>query len=332
MSAPPLPSTPPVGPYLAALTHPSWANENDGGEDYQRLEFLGDALIKGYVAELLYRTFPGEDEGKLSDRLHQLVSRVGLARAARGLGLDDPEGLGRFVRLGRSERQANHAGLSEKILEEMFEAWVGATFLVAGPEAARALVHEAAQRVGLNPIAWTNHKDALQRIVQRHANALPSYRVERDPGSLDHEPRWVAVGLVPAAAGAPWGGAIEATADGRSKLLAEQAVARALLLALGLDPDAAPTEAPLAPVAAAAGPPPAPKMARSALKEHADQTAGAPPTYAAEERGSPQRRVFAATCSYRGLVGAGEASSKRGALEAAAAEVLAQLSARAPGA
>ena len=343
LAMPPLPL---AGPYLVALTHPSWANENLGAVHYQRLEFLGDALIKGYVAELLFRSFPGEDEGQLSDRLHQVVSRTGLAKAARGLGLDDRAGLGAHVRLGRSEQQANPAGLSDKILEELFEAWVGATFLVDGDAAARALVHEAAHAVGLSPLARTNHKDTLQRHVQRHANLLPTYTVDREAGSRDHEARWIATAAVPTAEGAPWKQAMHATAAGRSKMLAEQAAAQALLCALGLDADTAADSSAVdgpavdpAPRWVAAEPagggadPDAPqalrplKSARVLLKERADRGEGPLPVYTVAEQGSPQRRFFVCTCRCGEQVGVGEGVNKRSAQESAAAMVWAALGA-----
>ncbi len=324
---PPTPTNapPPTGLHLAALTHPSYANEHAGTEHYQRLEFLGDALIKGYVAEVLYYAFPDEHEGQLSDRMHQIVSRVGLAKAARTLGLDARDGLGRYVRLGGSERMANAEGLSEKILEELFEAWVGATFLVDGPAAARALVQEAARQNGLSPLTSTNYKDILQRHVQRAVGELPTYSAARVPGSPDHLARWEAAVALPDADWAPWPPGLCARAEDRSKLAAEQAAARDLLLRLGLDPDKAPVDRPPVALPPAALPSPAAKPARSLLKELADGRAEPPPAYAGDEEGPPHCRVFTATCTFRGQVGQGRAATKKAAQEAAAADVLQQL-------
>lgn len=324
---PPTPSNPqaPTGLHLAALTHPSYANEHAGTEHYQRLEFLGDALIKGYVAEVLYYAFPDEHEGQLSDRMHQIVSRVGLAKAARTLGLDARDGLGRYVRLGGSERIANVDGLSDKILEELFEAWVGATFLVDGPGAARALVQEAARQNGLSPLTSTNYKDILQRYVQRAVGELPTYSAARVPGTPDHLARWEASVALPDGEGAPWAPGLRELAEERSKLAAEQAAARALLLRLGVDPDTAPAERPPAALPPVSLPTPAAKPARSQLKELADGRAELPPVYADDEEGPPHRRVFTATCTFRGQVGRGSAATKKAAQEAAAADVLQRL-------
>lgn len=315
-------SPPPTGLHLAALTHPSFANEHPGTEHYQRLEFLGDALIKGHVAEVLYYAFPDEHEGQLSDRMHQIVSRVGLAKAARALGLDARDGLGRFVRLGGSERIANADGLSEKILEELFEAWVGATFLVDGPAAARALVQDAARQIGLSPLTATNYKDILQRHVQRAVGGLPAYTAARVPGTPDHLARWEASVTLPDEDGAPWPPGLCEMAEDRSKLTAEQAAARALLIRLGVDPDATPEERSPAALPPVAPPGVAPKAARTVLKELVDGRAEPPPTYVDAEEGPPHRRVFTSSCSFRGQVGLGRAPTKKAAQEAAAAEVL----------
>ena len=60
--------------YLAAITHPSYAHEQPGVPDNQRLEFLGDAILDFVVSEDLYREFADYDEGQLTRLRAQLVS------------------------------------------------------------------------------------------------------------------------------------------------------------------------------------------------------------------------------------------------------------------
>src|SRR5215813_3979059 len=78
-----------------ALTHPSALTRRivrqgprqKGGQDNQRLEFLGDRVLGLVVAEMLYRTFGKEDEGAMAKRLAALVRQEGLAHVARSIGL-----------------------------------------------------------------------------------------------------------------------------------------------------------------------------------------------------------------------------------------------------
>ena len=59
---------------VAALTHPSYAAEHAGAEAYDRLEFLGDAVLGFIVADEMFRTHPDEPEGDLTKRKHSVVS------------------------------------------------------------------------------------------------------------------------------------------------------------------------------------------------------------------------------------------------------------------
>ena len=83
-----------------ALTHSSWANEN-GGDDYERLEFLGDAVVDAIIARTLYRRFPKANEAILSRQKHRLISAEPLARIGRELGL------GHVLRVGAGARKEN---------------------------------------------------------------------------------------------------------------------------------------------------------------------------------------------------------------------------------
>ena len=103
-----------------ALVHASLAGETHGDCGNERLEFLGDAVIDLVVAQLLYETHTAWDEGALTRARAGLVNKASLADRARQLDL------GRFVRLGRTERRE---GGTEKdtILADVFEA-VGKCF------------------------------------------------------------------------------------------------------------------------------------------------------------------------------------------------------------
>jgi ribonuclease-3 len=107
----------------AARTHPSFVQ--DRLQSYERLEFLGDAVLGLLVAEYAYRRFDGQDEGFLSRMRASIVNGAMLARLASALGLHER------ARLGEG------TAMTDAIKEDLFEAALGALYLDRGLEAAR---------------------------------------------------------------------------------------------------------------------------------------------------------------------------------------------------
>jgi ribonuclease-3 len=116
----------------AALTHPSYAAENPSASDYERLEFLGDAVLGLVVAERLFETFPDAPEGQLTRRKIAAVSGTRLAAAARQAGLEHA------IALGHGEQGSGR--VKDSILENVVEAVIGAVYLDGGLRAARDVV------------------------------------------------------------------------------------------------------------------------------------------------------------------------------------------------
>ena len=108
---------------LTALTHRSYAAEHPGSDDYERLEFLGDAVLELAVTRMLFDTFPDLKEGELTSLLQSVVSEAPLAGIARDLAI--PAAL----RLGAGE---DLSGGREKdsILSDAGEAVLGAVFVL----------------------------------------------------------------------------------------------------------------------------------------------------------------------------------------------------------
>jgi ribonuclease III len=134
---------------VRAFTHPSYANENPGsGGDYQRLEYLGDAVLDLAVAEYLFQTDLIIREGELTERRVALVCGTNLARQARELEL------GELMRLGRGEAESGGA-YRDSNLENVFEALFGALFIDAGyhhaAKIARELLFEELPDQSANP-------------------------------------------------------------------------------------------------------------------------------------------------------------------------------------
>lgn len=169
--------------FVRASTHPTWARER-GGADNQRLEFLGDAVLKLLVAELLFEAMPEADEGTMSRVLHQLVDNELLAKLAR------EHNLGSVLRLGvGEERQGGRDRTSN--LADLYEALLGAVYLDQGLDAARDVVrttfsaHIATARTRRNP------RSALQTWAERGGHGVPEYQVVEVHGP-EHARRYTA--------------------------------------------------------------------------------------------------------------------------------------------
>jgi ribonuclease-3 len=161
-----------------ALNHASSANNSlDSNE---RLEFLGDSLLGFVASELLYRQFPGMREGELTRMKALMVSSKWCSRFSEELGLRE------FVQLGKG---ITHNGLSEKVMGNLFEAFVGAIHDDQGRERAYDFVGELLVKF-LPEIEVEsdsdNPKSDLQQIAQREFNAAPIYDVIEESGP-DHQ-------------------------------------------------------------------------------------------------------------------------------------------------
>src|SRR5260370_11523825 len=114
-----------------ALTHPSAAAI--GEPHYERLEFLGDAVLDLAIADLLMRKFPEAKEGVLSKERASLVNGRTLARKASEIGL------GRKLRLGKGEEKSGGRDKTS-ILAATFEAVIGAIYTDGGLDPAQRVV------------------------------------------------------------------------------------------------------------------------------------------------------------------------------------------------
>ena len=155
--------------YEQALTHPSYNGEvNTKHQDYEKLEFMGDAVLGYVTADLVYKNRPEMSEGNLTKLRSVLVSTKPLAAYARKIHLDE------YVRIGHSITQAQ-VKESDKILENVFESLVGAIYLDAGLNTAYRFI----KKVLLNDILsydadnLTDYKTKLQEEIQaEHRDAV----------------------------------------------------------------------------------------------------------------------------------------------------------------
>lgn len=159
--------------WLRALTHGS-----HDGEDYQRLEFLGDRVLGLVIARWLY-DHSNAPEGELAQRLNALVSRQMCARIARAAGVSE------HVRLGKQARDDGGAD-SDNILGDVMEAILGAVAVDLGIEPARALVHRLWGDALTGDAGRAKHpKSALQEWAAANRRKPPEYEV-LDRSGPDH--------------------------------------------------------------------------------------------------------------------------------------------------
>jgi len=198
-----------------ALTHPSAAVGADA--HYERLEFLGDAVLDLAIADLLMRQLPEAKEGVLSKERASIVNGRTLAAKAQAIGI------GRALRLGKGEEKS---GGREKvsILAASFEAVIGAIYTDGGLAAAQRVIEALfADDIG-GPAAERDYKTELQEIAYRRFRTQPVYELIGSRGP-DHAKMFTTRIRI---AGRELG-----IGEGGSKKQSEQAAARAALDRIG---------------------------------------------------------------------------------------------------
>lgn len=198
-----------------ALTHRSASREN-----YERLEFLGDAFLNFAVASRLYELRPEYAEGELSRARASLVNKSTLAAIARELGID------RMTIVGPGEKRTGGAQRGS-VIADTLEALIGAVYLDGGHAAAYDLIMRLYRdRIDSlpDPQALKDAKTRLQEWLQARSLPLPIYAVDAVTGK-EHEKSFRVVCSL-------GDDSRSSVGSGRSRRLAEQAAAANLLAEL----------------------------------------------------------------------------------------------------
>jgi ribonuclease III len=157
-----------------ALTHRSYINENpSAGNDYERLEFLGDAILDFVVGEWVFKRHPNLSEGELTRIRSALVRTETLADIARGIRLGD------YIRIGKGEER-NGGRQRPVILCRALEALIGAIYLDLGIERVRGVLLPMLEQQEALVFSDAIAKDArtrLQEWVQSTHHQVPTYEV-----------------------------------------------------------------------------------------------------------------------------------------------------------
>ncbi|WP_035765950.1 ribonuclease III [Butyrivibrio sp. NC2002] len=160
-----------------ALTHSSFANEqkiNKRG-DYERLEFLGDAVLELVSSTYLYNKYPDKREGEMTKMRASMVCEPALAYCASNIHLEE------YIILGKGEEQTG-GRYRESIISDVMEAIIGAIYLDSGLEAAKKHIEKFILDNPEEKQIFYDSKSVLQEIVQRDGNVEIRYEICGEKG------------------------------------------------------------------------------------------------------------------------------------------------------
>ncbi len=159
---------------LTALTHSSYSNEH-GGENYERLEFLGDAVLQLVTSEYFYNLLK-VSEGELSKTRASFVCEEALATYAKDIGID------KHIRVGNGQLK----DINDTIIADTFESVLGAIYLDKGFQVAKEYVLEVLKPYVLeHHIFLGDYKSRLQEFVQTDRKTLEYVLVDEEGPSHD---------------------------------------------------------------------------------------------------------------------------------------------------
>ena len=200
-----------------ALTHPSISKQKCDKKtffNYERFEFLGDAVLGLVIAELLINKYPNEKEGALAKRLAGLVRGEALVTVARKLNIGD------FIRMTQGEEVMGGRD-NESNIENTLEAIIGAIYIDSGLESAREFISRHwLSLIDEMKVPPKDPKTELQEWSQGRGQPIPEYKVIKQTGP-SHDPFFEISVKVE--------GLEEVVADGNSKKKAEKNAAKKLL-------------------------------------------------------------------------------------------------------
>lgn len=193
-----------------ALTHSSFSNEQkiNRVENYERLEFLGDAVLELISSEFFFKHFSDWKEGQLTRVRSSMVCEPALAYCAREIDLQ------KYIRLGKGE-EATGGRSRDSIISDVMEAVLGAIYLDGGLQNAEHFVYTFILSDLENKQLFYDSKSILQERVQKEGKEL-TYHLVSESGP-DHDKMFVMEALID--------GEVRGTGTGRSKKSAEQQAA-----------------------------------------------------------------------------------------------------------
>ncbi|MGM9550901.1 MAG: ribonuclease III [Clostridia bacterium] len=171
-----------------AITHTSFANEKHT-QSYERLEFLGDAVLQMLTSRYIYVNYPDFPEGKMSKMRANIVCEQTLFEIAKKLGID------KFARLGKGEETSGGRN-RPSILADMVEAVLAAVYLDGGIDKAREIIFDAyghiIEKAAIGELNF-DYKTALQEKLQEKGSVKIEYLLIKDEGPAHNKTFTMAV-------------------------------------------------------------------------------------------------------------------------------------------
>lgn len=211
---------------VTAFTHSSYTKENDESylKCYERLEFLGDAVLKMAVTDFLYKKYPDAHEGELTKIRSIVVSDEILYKLAQKLNIEN------FIKVSKAEERCGGKKL-ESIQACVMEALFGALYLSSDRGVLCKFIVENLNNfiedVASNKTVF-NAKAMLQEYTQAKSKELPEYSILKETGAAHNKTFFVQVA---------YAGNVLASAEGKSKKQAEQQAAYNACKMLGIIED-----------------------------------------------------------------------------------------------
>ena len=199
-----------------ALTHSSRANEQriNRCADYERLEFLGDAVLELISSDYIFREHPEMSEGKMTKYRSSIVCEPALAFCAREIGLEE------YILLGKGE-EATGGRNRDSIISDVMEAVIGAIYLDSGMDEAKTFIHRFILSDLEHKQLFYDAKTILQEEVQKENGGTLRYELVREDGP-EHDKVFVVDALI--------NGIKVSSGTGHSKKAAEQQAAYNVLI------------------------------------------------------------------------------------------------------
>ena len=201
---------------LQALTHSSFSNEQkiNRYKNYERMEFLGDAVLELLSSRFFFETYPEMSEGQMTRMRSSMVCEPALAFCARDLSL------GKYILLGKGEEATGGRG-RDSIISDVMEAVIGAIYLDGGIEEADKFVKKYILSDLENKQLFYDSKTILQERVQKTGRTIV-YELVSETGP-DHDKTFTVEAIID--------GRTAGKGQGRNKKTAEQQAAYQVLLA-----------------------------------------------------------------------------------------------------
>lgn len=168
--------------YKTAFSHSSYANEHKAKSDYERLEFLGDAVLDLVIADYLYNN-KTEKEGEMTKVRASYVCENALSEYSTSLGLN------KYIKVGHGEEKEG-GQYKKAIVADIFEAFIGAIYVDLGYSTARKVVLNIVVPFIEDPniVFFSDYKSALQEYVQTVQKSL-TYNLTKEEGPA-HEKKF----------------------------------------------------------------------------------------------------------------------------------------------